>query len=422
MTTTAIITDTRERATEPTSLITRPLLLRFVSIIGASSSFYLPLSVVPLYARSAGSDAAAGLATGALLLATVGVELLTPRLVARTGYRIALALGLLFLGLPALALLAPPNLAVIVAVSMVRGAGFAVVTVAGGALTASLIPPQRRGEGLALTGVVSGVPALACLPLGVWVSARWGFAPVFVATAAAALLALTVVPGLPDSKAPRRKPATRDAATRDAATREAATHETGAHGILRALASPSLTRPAALFSASTMAAGVLVTFLPLAIAQRSAGVVTIALFAQPAAATLARLAAGRLGDRRGHTRLLYPGIGLAAAGMAAIAATGTPALVIGGAAVFGAGFGLLQNATLSLMYARTSHDGYDAISAVWNAAYDAGMGAGAIGMGLVTGHLGYPATFLLTAALVLVALIPARRDRRQRSPRRQTRN
>jgi predicted MFS family arabinose efflux permease len=419
MTNTAIITDTplaprtagRERATGQTSLITRPLLLRFVSIIGASSSFYLPLSVVPLYARTAGSDADAGLATGALLLATVAVELFTPRLVARTGYRIALSLGLLCLGLPALALLAPPNLAVIVAVSVVRGAGFAVVTVAGGALTASLIPPQRRGEGLALTGVVSGVPALACLPLGVWVSARWGFAPVFVATAAAALLALTVVPGLPDSKAPRRRPAAGKPATGEPATGQAA------HGILRALASPSLTRPAALFSASTMAAGVLVTFLPLAIAQRSAGVVTIALFAQPAAATLARLAAGRLGDRRGHTRLLYPGIGLAAAGMAAIAATGAPALVIGGAAVFGAGFGLLQNATLSLMYARTSHDGYDAISAVWNAAYDAGMGAGAIGMGLVTGHLGYPGTFLLTAALVLVALIPARRDRRPASPR-----
>src|SRR5215469_4277552 len=158
MTNTAIITDTplaprtgrtagRERATEQTSLITRPLLLRFVSIIGASSSFYLPLSVVPLYARSAGSDADAGLATGALLLATVAVELFTPRLVARTGYRIAMSLGLLCLGLPALALLAPPNLAVIVAVSVVRGAGFAVVTVAGGALTASLIPPQRRGPG-----------------------------------------------------------------------------------------------------------------------------------------------------------------------------------------------------------------------------------------------------------------------------------
>jgi predicted MFS family arabinose efflux permease len=324
--------------------------------------------------------------------------LLTPRLVARTGYRLALSLGLVCLGLPALALLAPPDLAVLVAVSAVRGAGFAVVTVAGGTLTASLIPAQRRGEGLALTGVVSGVPALACLPLGVWVSARWGFAPVFVATAAAALLALTAVPYLPDRKVAHRKTGGPGAATSSAA-----------HGIRTALANASLTRPAALFSASTMAAGVLVTFLPLAIAQRSAAVVTFALFAQPAAATLSRLAAGRFGDRHGHTSLLYPGIGLAAAGMAAIAATGTPALVIGGAAVFGAGFGLLQNATLALMYAQTGRDGYDAVSALWNAAYDAGMGVGAIGMGLVAGSLGYPVTFLVTAAVVLAALFLAGR-------------
>ncbi len=402
MTTTAFIEDTRlpaeKRAEELPPLITRPLLLRFVSIIGSSSSFYLPLSVVPLYAKSAGADASAGFATGVLLLTTVGVELLTPRLVARTGYRLALSLGLVCLGLPALALLAPPDLAVLVAVSAVRGAGFAVVTVAGGTLTASLIPAQRRGEGLALTGVVSGVPALACLPLGVWVSARWGFAPVFVATAAAALLALAAVPYLPDRKVAYRKTGGHGAATSSAA-----------HGILPALANASLTRPAALFSASTMAAGVLVTFLPLAIAQRSAAVVTFALFAQPAAATLSRLAAGRFGDRHGHTSLLYPGIGLAAAGMAAIAATGTPALVIGGAAVFGAGFGLLQNATLALMYAQTGRDGYDAVSALWNAAYDAGMGVGAIGMGLVAGSLGYPVTFLVTAAVVLAALFLAGR-------------
>jgi hypothetical protein len=82
-------------------LLTRPLLLRFVSIIGAAASFYLPLSVVPLYAKSAGSDSGAGLATGALLLATVAVELITPRLVSRVGYRLALTLGLVLLGAPA---------------------------------------------------------------------------------------------------------------------------------------------------------------------------------------------------------------------------------------------------------------------------------------------------------------------------------
>ena len=376
------------------SLITRPLLLRFVSILGASASFYLPLSVVPMYAKPVGGDAGAGLAAGALLLATVAAELVTPRIVSRIGYRLALAFGLLALGLPALALLGPPQLAVIVGVAVVRGAGFAVVTVAGGALTASLIPAERRGEGLALTGVVSGVPALACLPLGVWAAGRWGFGPVFAATAAAALLALAAVPGLPD----RNRPGGPVAGGRPP-------------GVLRALRNPGLIRPAALFSASTMAVGVLVTFLPLAVAGRTAAVATAALFAQPAAATLARLGAGRHGDRRGHARFLRLGVLLSAAGMASLAATGTPALVIGGAAVFGVGFGLLQNSTLALMYARTAPSGYDAVSAIWNAAYDAGMGIGAIGMGLVTGHLGYPVTFLLTAALASTALIPARQER-----------
>lgn len=397
MTTTATIQDALpSAAAQRAPLITRPLLLRFVSVFGAAASFYLPLSVVPMYAKASGSDASAGLATGVLLLATVAVELITPRLVSRTGYRLALAIGLSALGMPALALLTPSNLAMILAVSVVRGAGFAVVTVAGGALTATMIPPERRGEGLALTGVVSGVPALVSLPLGVWAASRWGTGPVFVATAATALLALVTVPGLPDHKA---------------AGREAA------HGVLPMLRSPGLIRPAALFSASTMAAGVLVTFLPLATTGKSAATATIALFAQPAAATLTRLCAGRAGDRYGHARLLCPGVLMSAAGMAALAVTDSPVLVIGGAAVFGAGFGLLQNATLALMYARTARSGYDAVSAIWNAAYDSGMGTGAIGMGMVTGHIGYSATFLLTAALVVPALIPARRERRSPAPR-----
>jgi predicted MFS family arabinose efflux permease len=406
MTTTLTTRDTALPAQEP--LITRPLLLRFVSIIGASASFYLPLSVVPLYARPAGS-AATGLATGTLLLVTVAVELLTPRLVARTGYRLGLCFGLLFLGLPALALLGPPDLAVILAVSVARGAGFAVVVVIGGAMNVSLIPPGRRGAGLALAGLVSGVPALACLPLGVLTAARCGFAPVFIATAAAALLALVVVPWLPDGERAGHGSANGNAAA------GGTVRQAPGHGVVSVLATPAMTRPAALFAAATVAAGVLVTVIPLAITQQAGAVAAIALFAQPAAATLVRLAAGRLGDRHGQHRLLLPGIGLAAAGMAAIAATGVPALVIGGAAVFGAGFGLLQNATLALMYARTTPRGYNAVSALWNAAYDAGMGAGAIVMGLVTASLGYPGTFLLTAAVVLLALIPAIRERHPRA-------
>jgi MFS family permease len=371
------------------SLVTRPLLLRFVTIIGASVSFYLPLSVMPMFAKSSGTGTGAGMATGALLLATVAVELVTPRLLARAGYRLSLTAGLLMLGAPALALLASSDPAVVIGVSMVRGAGFAVTTVAGGALTAALIPAERRGEGLGLVGIVGGIPALVALPAGVWIAAHWGFRPVFAATAVAALLVLVVLPGVPDHRG----------------------LDAGAPGVLSRLGERTLLRPAAIFSASTMAAGVLVTFLPLAIAGRSAAVVTIALFAQSAAATVARWAAGKTGDRRGHAVLLCPGVALSAAGVAALAATSSPILVIAGATMFGIGFGLLQNATLTLMYARVPSSGHTAISAIWNAAYDAGMGAGAIGMGLLAGRTGYPGVFLLTAALAVTALLPARRER-----------
>jgi hypothetical protein len=43
---------------------------------------------------------------------------------------------------------------------------------------------------------------------------------------------------------------------------------------------------------------------------------------------------------------------LSAAGMALLTAVQVPAVVVGGAACFGTGFGILQNATLAMMYAR----------------------------------------------------------------------
>src|SRR5258705_6881709 len=85
-------------------LLTRPLMVRFVSVIGTATSFYLLLSAVPLYARSAGaSTGLAGLTTTALTLSSVAAYPVTPRLMARYGSRAVLAGGLLALGLPALA-------------------------------------------------------------------------------------------------------------------------------------------------------------------------------------------------------------------------------------------------------------------------------------------------------------------------------
>lgn len=87
-------------------------------------------------------------------------------------------------------------------------------------------------------------------------------------------------------------------------------------------------------------------------------------------------------------------------------------------ALFGVGFGVTQNATLTLMYARVPVSGYGTVSALWNFAYDAGMGVGAVGFGVLAGQTGYPLAFTLTAALMLTALAPAWRDRLANGSRR----
>ncbi|MDU8994289.1 MFS transporter [Streptomyces mirabilis] len=383
------MTTTRPRVPAAASrppLLTRPLLLRFVSMVGASASFFLLLSVVPRYATESG----AGLATGALMLSTVLGELAAPRLVARYGYRVALIAGLTLLGAPALVLTVSDGMAWIVTVCLVRGLGFALTLVAGGALTASLIPAERRGEGLALVGVVSGVPSLIALPLGVWLAAHAGYGPVAVAAGVAALAAIVAVPGLPDREPTSGKPV----------------------GVLAGLRTGGLMRPGAVFATTALAAGIVVTFLPLAVPAAYGTVVAVALFVQPAASTAARWAAGRYGDRHGPARLLVPGLVLSAGGLSITAVTGSPVAVLVGVAVFGTGFGIAQNATLTLMYARVPATGYGTVTALWNIAYDGGMGVGAAGFGVLAGVTGYPSALAVTAVLMLVALIPAYHDAR----------
>ncbi len=377
-------------------LVSGRLALVLMSSFGALTSFYLLLSVTPMYAMSAGAGSAeAGLVTGSLMLATVLAEFTSARLMSRYGYRVVFAAGALLLGGPALALLGPRSVAMIVAVSIARGIGFGLNTVVTGALVATALPPERRGEGLGVAGVVSCVPAIVALPSGVWLAGHAGYAVVIVITAVSALAPLAVVPWL---AVPAGRPAGADPGAAPSA------------GLLASLRTGAQLRLSLVFAATTVSAGVVAAFLPLA-AGVSGSVAAAGLFVQAVASTASRWWAGRHGDRHGHARLLVPGLLASAAGMTLLIWVATPAALIAGMCLFGIGFGITQNVTFALMIDRAPASGYGTASALWNLAYDAGYGAGPAVFGLFVGATGYPAAFVLTGMLMLAALVPAVRDR-----------
>src|SRR5580704_4043699 len=155
----------------PARLLSVPLAATFAAEFTTLTSFFLLLSAMPMLAAAAGSGSSgAGLLTGSLLLGTVAAEAVAAAAIRRLGCRVVLAAGAVLLGGPALAMLAPEPRAVMVSVSLVRGIGFGLCGVVTGALTARLLPAERRGEGLGLLGVVSGVPAVAALPAGIWLA------------------------------------------------------------------------------------------------------------------------------------------------------------------------------------------------------------------------------------------------------------
>jgi len=367
-------------------LLTRPVILLTLVAFAALFGFQLLLSVVPLYADEAGGGSSgAGLATAAFMLSTVLTQIQMPRILTRYGYRRVLAAGLLFLGIPALFYAYAQTLVPILAVTLVRGVGFGIVTVMFAALIVELAPPHRRGEALGLLGVAITLPTIFCNALGLWLAGGFGYEVVFLLGGLAPLLGLGMIPWI---RSP--SPSTEQE------------EESGA-GFFAGLGRAPLRRIFLLFAITTMAAGVVLTFLPLAVPGSGVFSAASALLVVGITTTASRWWAGRFGDRKDPRLLLAPGLIACAIGMVCLPFGGV--ILLFGALLFGGGFGLLQNATLILMMGRVSKSEYGLGSTLWNAAFDTGTGIGAFSFGFVISAVGFSWSFFICSALLASALI-----------------
>lgn len=368
-----------------------PVVLLALATFATFVGFQLLLSVVPLYAGSDGGSSGAGLATAAFMLSTVLTQIRMPRLMERFGYRTVLMAGMVFLGIPAFFYPVAREVAPILVVTLLRGVGFGIVTVVFAALVVELAPPGRRGEALGVFGVAIALPTVFCNALGLWLVENTGYGLAFLAGGAAPLLGLAFVLFLPVDASPRRD------------------GDGGGPSFLEGLGRGPLLRLFLLFATSTSAAGVLVTFLPLAVPGAGLYSSASALLIFGLASTASRWWAGRFGDLRDPHHLLTPGLLASALGMALLPQGGP--VLLGGALLFGAGFGLLQSSTLILTMERVGEDERGLGSALWNVSFDAGTGVGALLFGFLIGEGGFSVAFYLSSALLAASLVLVALDR-----------
>jgi predicted MFS family arabinose efflux permease len=367
------------------------LAIVFLALFGAMTSFFLLASVVPLYAATlGGKTSGAGFSTGVLLFAAVAAEIAAPSLVKRWGRRRVVAAGFFLLGAPALLLGTATSSDALIALCAIRGVGFGVLAVAGGALVVSLAAPAQRGYVLGVYGIVATVPAVFALPLGVWLSGHVGFSALFMMGGLAALVGIASAPCVPPE--------------------EAGSEELISIGA--GFKKPTLIWPAVAFAATAMAAGVITTFLPMMTSDLPAGTAAWGLLIQALTGTLTRWLAGRYGHRFSGYRLLGPSVVLAVGGVLALETAGGTLWVLLSMLLFGAGFGAAQNASLGLMLDQIDARGYDTVNALWNLAYDLGWGTGASGFGLLAARCGFPLAFAVSGAVMLVMLTVAWRQGR----------
>jgi MFS family permease len=399
-----------------TGLRSRAFRLLLFATAASFSGYVLLLPTVPLWAvRGGAGEFGAGSTTAVFMLVTVLTQLAMPWLLTHGGYRWTFAAGALLLAAPTPLLLLSDGLAAVLAVSAVRGIGFGMITVVGAALSARLVPAQHLGRAAGYYGVAVGIPILVFLPVGIWVALNVGFAAVFwFATlaplaGAGAAVALWFAGG----------DGLREAAKRPAA----GAHASGAgNRPVRSQAAVwrALTTPLLIMLALSLASSGFVTFLAIPLSEVPA-VATVALLGYGLLSVVSRWIAGSVSDQRGQPALMVPSVIAGAVAMGVTAWALWPAgegwagpgifaaaAIVLGATVFGAAFGAAQNDTIVAMFRRAGPEGYGTASAVWNIGFDAGTGAGALGLGIVAQTMGYGPAFALTAVLVGLCVPAAR--------------
>lgn len=373
-------------------LATRQFLLLWSSAFAFFFSFYLLLPTLPLYARTLGiPESRIGLIVGLFAFASMAVRPWTGWAADRYGRLPLLVAGALLFVASSLLYGGSRTAGALLLVRLVHGAGMGLYPTAATAVVADIAPTERRGEAMGFYGA-SGNVALALGPaLGVWVAERHGFPALFISSALAATLALGLAFPLGETVPERRKVPLRLATV-----------------LSRAALFPSL-----ILLCLMATYGVQVAFLPLYVRSLEAGNPGVFFLVFAVVVAAVRGHAGRLSDRLGRAPVTAAGMLLAGLAMVTLARSPELVSLILAGGLYGLGLGAAQPSLMAWAVDHAPAPERGKALGTFFTAFELGIGAGAIGFGVLLERAGFPLTFLAAGTLALAGgALTATRSRR----------
>jgi MFS family permease len=399
----------RARRSAPTEARPKLLTRGFAVVTAASLAYFTAVGMLipalPRYVDGplGGGSVAVGVVVGAFSVTAVLVRPWAGILGDRRGRRPLLVIGAAVALTSILGYGLVPGVGGLTALRLVSGVGEALFFVGTITVVSDLAPPERRGEAMSLASLALYLGIAAGPLLAESLLVRAGFGAVWVAAAAACLVALVLASTLPE-------------------TRPTHAGAAAAASGPRRLVHPAGLVPGMLLAASLVGMAGFLTFVPLHVDAMGVERVgpTLLLFA--GIVVLVRSLGARLPDRWGHRRTIRAALVLSCVGLGVVGAVPTPAGLTAGTAVFALGVALLTPSVFALAVGAVAPHERSQVMATTSAFVDVAFGLGPVAMGLVAASHGLASVFLVGAAtavggLVLLAVTaPSARRTPQPSP------
>nr|WP_110928268.1 MFS transporter [Bacillus massiliglaciei] len=352
-------------------------------------TFYVLMVTLTIYTVKSfhTSTSLAGLASSIFVLGAVLVRPLAGKMIDQVGRKKLLLIGLIIFFLSSIVYFQADSLTSLFVIRFIHGIAFGLATTATGTISASIIPDQRRGEGMGYFAMSTNL-AMAFGPfIGLFITQHFSYNAIFMTAVVFSGLSLAATLFL-------KVPKVQAAAERGKSFKLSDFFEKTTMPIALLMLIIGFIYSSILSYLSSYAEEINL------VSTASFFFVSFAIFL-----LISRPFTGRMFDIKGENKVIYPSLALFAIGLFLLSQThiGLSLLIAG--AIIGVGYGTFQSSAQTIAVQEAPRHRIGLATSTFFVFFDTGIGVGPFILGFAVPYTGFRGLYLAMAGLAALSIL-----------------